>query len=190
MLTDSAGKVGANNRTDDFDYADKAYMLQAGFMPLESDTRNIVSPAAGQAGSFAFPIDVSRVAIATANNAGAPTADMYYGDLGPGGFFGVTRVPSGGFVDNVLASRDDVSFASASDWNEFANSYLPLSVKDGDIKLTVMDDFDAPWWQDAVAAANDGMLTHFNTALKGRAAPKIAQDVFAASGEANEGQTR
>jgi hypothetical protein len=89
----------------------------------------------------------------------------------------------GGFVDNVLASRDDVSFASASDWNETANGFLPLQFDQGNIILTVMEDFTRPWWQDANAAADDGMLTHFKTALSGRATPKIAQDVFAPPGK-------
>ena len=116
-----------------------------------------------------------------------PKADLYGEQLRtfPGKSIDVVmqQCHGGGFLDNVLASRDDVSFASAADWNETANGFLPLQFQDGDIKLTVMEDFTRPWWQDANAASNDGMLTHFNTALKGRATPKIAQDVFAPPGK-------
>ena len=82
-------QVGQADRPTDFDYANKAYLLQSGVSVIETDTRGVTSPAVGMAGSFDFPLShglgdaqmglpSEEQNIMTSNNAGAPTIDNYY----------------------------------------------------------------------------------------------------------------
>lgn len=91
-------KVGAaatpENRTVDFNFANKAYVYQAGISVIETSTRTIVSPAAG-AGSFSFPLNYAdENSIMAAYNGKAPTIDLYYAKGLNSGGNGETDYPS------------------------------------------------------------------------------------------------
>ncbi|MBX9585409.1 MAG: hypothetical protein K2X87_34310, partial [Gemmataceae bacterium] len=122
---DDAGKArppqtGANNRPRDFDFANKAFIYQAGVMPIEVAKRDVTSPTFGKAGSFNFPLSTAeRVAVANANNAPAPTVNLYYGDLG--GDRGITRFPPN-VPPHLVVSGNAVPDTFAHELYHFASS--------------------------------------------------------------------
>lgn len=102
ILTDSANVTAPSDRVTDFDYANKAYMLQSGVSIIENATRNVTSNAGTPFTFNLTPAD--RVAISTAYNAAAPQIELYYGRNAPG-LLGATRIPTNGtpyvFLDNT-----------------------------------------------------------------------------------------
>jgi hypothetical protein len=78
ILTDSASITANASRARDFDYANKAYMLQSGVSIIETDSRNVTSGAGG-APVFSFGLSFNEEkAIMPAMNAAAPTVENYY----------------------------------------------------------------------------------------------------------------
>ena len=100
ILTDSAGIIAPSDRPTDFDYANKAYLLQAGLSAIETANRAIASPAAGMANAFTFPItdndpvNKNEFSNIESNNGLPPIIDLYYGRL-PNRELGSTSYPSG-----------------------------------------------------------------------------------------------
>jgi PEP-CTERM motif len=95
ILTDNTGATAANNRVVDFDFANKAYVYQAGVSVLETSTRGVVSPPVGAAGTFSFPLTFPQEqSIMAANNGAAPTIELYYANGLNSGANGETYYPS------------------------------------------------------------------------------------------------
>jgi hypothetical protein len=112
FLTDANGQTAAPNRIEDFDYTNKAFMLQAGVSVIETSTRAIASGAGGANPAFTFPLShglgaaqagqpPEEQSLMTAYNGGAPTIETYYAGNPRGGgnslfsgAFGETYNPS------------------------------------------------------------------------------------------------
>jgi hypothetical protein len=116
ILTDAANKTAAPNRVRDFDFANKAYMLQAGVSVIETSSRGVTSGAGG-APAFTFGLSFAEEqAIMPAMNAAAPTVENYYAGTNGGAnsldsaAFGETYNPSliGGAARNEAIFMADV----------------------------------------------------------------------------------
>ena len=78
-LIDENGVSALPDIARDFDFANRAFVGQAGLTLLEVAHRDHASPPLGQASSFAFPLTAAdETALAAGLNAGAPTVDVYY----------------------------------------------------------------------------------------------------------------
>ena len=93
-LTDNAGNVATLSRARDFNYANKAYMLQAGVAPIEAAYFPVTSPAAGHVDTFSFPLSHGlgtqaghpdeEQRIMARFNLPAPIIQTYYAGHNPG----------------------------------------------------------------------------------------------------------
>ncbi len=105
ILRDNTGAIAPDDRINDFHYADKAYLLQAGVSVLEAGVRGVDSPAAGRPGSFDFPLShglgdaqmglpQEEQTIMGNHNSGAPLIDNYYATSLTSGALAETFHPS------------------------------------------------------------------------------------------------
>lgn len=96
-LIDETGGGPMPNIPRDLDFANRAFMLQAGLSVSEVSHRQITSPPVGQPSSFNFPLDIGEeTAIKTAFNDVTPTVDVYYATTLSSNAFGETYVPAVG----------------------------------------------------------------------------------------------
>ncbi len=148
VLTDGNGAVAAPNRVQDFHYANKAYMLQAGISVIESGVRNITSGAGG-APAFTFPLShglgagqagqpAEEQALMGMNGA-APTIETYY-----------AGTPGGG--GNSLFS------------GAFGETFNPSLIGGGNNEAIFMADTPAPrpdtWAHELYHFVGDGQAVH------------------------------
>jgi hypothetical protein len=78
ILTDENGILASSNVPRDLNHANRVYATQAGVSLIERQTRGYASPAAGNPGSFNFPLSNAEERSIMMQNIGGNRIDVYY----------------------------------------------------------------------------------------------------------------